>query len=141
MASRVLSNLGVGADAVREQVILLLAGEASRSASLAGEGRDVGPAGSAERRLLFRGRGAGVRGGDPLRGARRDGRASDPAEGVGGAGVLVHGAEQTETSSSAPWTQATCANASFGTLREEEFVLLEAGLVRAGEDVLEGSPR
>lgn len=140
VATRILSNLGVGADEVREQVILLLAGEASRSASLAGEGRDVGPAGSAERRLLFRGE---------VRAFEVEIR-----YGTLGETVVPQTPQRVSVELEYSYTVQNNGDVLLGTvdpsdvrervvqtLRGEEFVLLEAGLVRAGEDVLDGFPQ
>ncbi len=139
-ASQVLSNLGVRAEEVREQVIFLLASEASRGASLTGTGRDGGPAISAERRVLFQG----------------EVQAFDVEVRYGALGETVVPQIPHTVTVELNYTYTVQIDADVllgtmdpgdvrervaGALQGEEFVVLEAGLVRAGDSVLEEFPQ
>jgi dihydroneopterin aldolase len=125
VANRMLSNLGVEADEVREQVVGLLGG--------------VGPPGSARRRLLFRGQVLEFE--------------VQVRYGTLGEAIVPQTPQTVSVELDYTYTAQKIGDALLGTvdpndLREgvarvlagEEFVLLEAGLVRAGEYMLEEFP-
>jgi ATP-dependent Clp protease ATP-binding subunit ClpA len=137
VANQMLSNLGVEADEVREQVIWLLGDEPS--SSRAGARREADPRGSARHRLLFR--------------AHVMAFEVQMRYGTLGDAIVPQTPQPVSVELDYTYTAQMTGEALLGAvdpsdLREgvarvlagEEFVLLEAGLVRAGEYVLEDFP-
>jgi ATP-dependent Clp protease ATP-binding subunit ClpA len=137
VANEMLSNLGVEADEVREQVIRLLGGEPS--GGRVGARREAGSRGSARHRLLFRGQVMAFE--------------VRMRYGTLGEAVVPQTPQTVSVELDYTYTAQKTAETLLGTvdpgdLREgvarmlagEEFVLPEAGLVRAAEYVLEEFP-
>jgi ATP-dependent Clp protease ATP-binding subunit ClpA len=139
VAARILLNLGVEADEVREQVIRLLGGEPPESGGRASTRREAGSRGSARHRLLFRGQVMAFE--------------VQMRYGTLGEAVVPQTPQTVSVELDYTYTVQKSGETLLGTvdpgdLREgvarvlagEEFVLPEAGLVRAGEYVLEEFP-
>jgi ATP-dependent Clp protease ATP-binding subunit ClpA len=139
VANQMLSNMSVEADEVREQVIRLLGGESPESGSRASTRREAGPPGTARHRLLFR--------------AQVMAFEVQMRYGTLGEAVVPQTPQTVSVELDYTYTAQKAGEALLGTvdpgdLREgvarvlagEEFVLLETGLVRAGEYVLEEFP-
>jgi ATP-dependent Clp protease ATP-binding subunit ClpA len=137
VANQMLSNLGFEADEVREQVIRLLGDEPS--GSWAGARREAGSRASARHRLLFRGQVMAFE--VQMRyGTLREAAVPRTPQTVSVELDYTYTAQKTG--------EALLGTVDPGDLREgvarviaaEEFMLPEAGLVRAGEYVLEEFP-
>jgi ATP-dependent Clp protease ATP-binding subunit ClpA len=139
VANQMLSNMSVEADEVREQVIRLLGGESPESGSRASTRREAGPPGTARHRLLFR--------------AQVMAFEVQMRYGTLGEAVVPQTPQTVSVELDYTYTAQKAGEALLGTvdpgdLREgvarvlagEEFVLLETGLVRAGQYVLEEFP-
>jgi ATP-dependent Clp protease ATP-binding subunit ClpA len=137
VANQMLSNMSVEADEVREQVIRLLGGESPESGSRASTRREAGPPGTA--RLLFR--------------AQVMAFEVQMRYGTLGEAVVPQTPQTVSVELDYTYTAQKTGESLLGTvdpgdlregvarvLAEEEFVLLEVGLVRAGEYVLEEFP-
>jgi dihydroneopterin aldolase len=139
MANQMLTNLGVEADEVREQVIRRLGGGPPESGSRAGALREPGSRESARHRLLFRAQ---------VMAFEVQMRYGTLGEAVVPQTPQTVSVELDYTYAAHKSGETLLGTVDPGDLREgvarvlagEEFVLPEAGLVRTGEYILEEFP-